>query len=134
MTFYGYEVILNEIDRGRGHEHRCVYTAGSLISRTLEYVRCLSFVRICLTDLSGVWILCPNFVYLDSVRCLDFVRIFVKKTVRCLSVRILSISILSAVRNFRKKTLSVVCMSDRTRTRHSCPDFRCPCPQTSGIY
>ena len=87
MTFYGYEVILNEIDRGRGHEHRCVYTAGSLISRTLEYVRCLSFVRICLTDLSGVWILCPNFVYLDSVRCPDSVRNFRKNAVRCLSVR-----------------------------------------------
>ena len=121
MTFYGYEVILNEIDRGRGHEHRCVYTAGSLISRTLEYVRCLSFVRICLTDLSGVWILCPNFVYLDSVRCLDFVRIFVKKTVRCLSVRSLSISILPAVRilsGIYLKTLSVVCLKGRSLRSH----------------
>ena len=51
-----FEVILNEIDRRRGHGHRCWQTADSLIRRTLQYVRCLFFVRIFLTDLSGV---CP---------------------------------------------------------------------------
>ena len=25
-----------------------------------------------------------------------------------------------------------VCLSGRTRTRQSCPDFHCPCPSTSG--
>ena len=47
-----------------------------------------------LSNMSGVypsfeysWQICP-----DSVRCLDCVRIFVKKIVRCLSVRILSVS------------------------------------------
>ena len=51
---------------------------------------------------------CPDSVCLDSVRCPDFVRIF-------------------------KKTLSGVCLSGRTRTRQSCPDFRCPCPPTSDL-
>ena len=32
--------------------------------------------------------------------------------------------------DFRKK-LSDVCLSGRTRTRQSCPDFHCPCPPTS---
>ena len=32
-----------------------------------------------------------------------------------------------------EKTLSVVCLPDRTSTRQSCPDFRCPCPPTSGL-
>ena len=53
-------------------------------------VRCLSTVRI----LSGF---CPDSVCLDSVRCPDSVRISRKKAVRCLSVRIFSTSILSAV-------------------------------------
>ena len=95
------------------------------------FVRCLDYVRI-LCPVS----VCPDSVCLDSVRCLDFVRNFVKKTVRCLSVRILSVSILSAVRilsEIFEKTLSVVCLSGRTRTRQSCPDFRCPCPPTSGL-
>jgi len=30
-----------------------------------------------------------------------------------------------------EKKLYVVCMSGRTRTRQSCPDFHCPCPPTS---
>ena len=78
---------------------------------------------------------CPDSVCLDSVRCQDSVRIFRKKAFRCLSVRTLSVSILSAVRvlsGFLKKTLSAVCLSGRTRTRQSCPDFRCPCPPTSA--
>ena len=78
---------------------------------------------------------CPDSVCLDSVRCQDSVRIFRKKAFRCLSVRTLSVSIPSAVRvlsGFLKKTLSAVCLSVRTRTRQSCPDFRCPCPPTSG--
>ena len=37
ITFYGYEVILNEIDREYGHEHRCGRNADSLIRRTVEY-------------------------------------------------------------------------------------------------
>ena len=84
ITFYGYEAIFNEIDRGYGHEHRCGQNADSLIRRNLEYVRCLSFVRIFLTDLRAdqtaadhlpaVWILygfcplsgfCPNFCKKD---------------------------------------------------------------------
>ena len=43
-----------------------------------------------------------------SVRCPDSVRNFVKNPVRCLS--------------------------GWTRTRQSCPDFRCPCPPTSAPY
>ena len=46
----------------------------------------------------------------------------------------LSVSILSAVRilsGIFEKTLFVVCLSGQTRTRQSCPDFRCPCPPTS---
>ena len=35
---------------------------------------------------------------------------------------------------FKKKKLSVVCLSDRTRTRQSCPDFHCPCPPTSALH
>ena len=31
-----------------------------------------------------------------------------------------------------KKTLSVVCLSVRTGTRQSCPDFHSPCPPTSA--
>ena len=31
-----------------------------------------------------------------------------------------------------QKIVSGVCLSGRTRTRQSCPDFRCPCPPTSG--
>ena len=52
---------------------------------------------------------CPNSVCLDFVRCPDFVR--------------------------NSKKLSVVCLSGRTKTRQSCPDFRCPCPPTfaSGV-
>ena len=59
--------IQTEIDRGRGHRHRCEQTADSLIRRTLEYVRWLSFVRFLLTNESGlsdstdsVWF-CPDF-------------------------------------------------------------------------
>ena len=94
-------------------------------------VRCLSAVRI-LCPVS----VCPDFVCLDSVRCQDSVRILRNKVVRCLSVRTLSVSILSAVRGlsgFLEKTLSAVCLSGRTRTRQSCPDFRCPCPPTSVV-
>ena len=76
-------------------------------------VRVLSVSRFCpdfpenpVRCLSGV---CPDFFCLDSVRCPDFVRIL-------------------------KKTQSVVCLSGRTRTRQSCPDFRCPCPPTSASY
>ena len=50
-------------------------------------------------------------------------------SVRCLSVRILSVSILSGFSKlscpFRNKVV-------RTRTRRRCPDFYCPCPPTSG--
>ena len=47
---------------------------------------------------------------------------FPKNPVRCLSdFRILS--------GFLKK-LFVVCLSGRTRTRQSCPNFHCPCPPT----
>ena len=52
MTFYGYEVIQTEIDRGRGHRHRCGKPADSLNRRTLEYVRWLSLVRFS-------WQICP---------------------------------------------------------------------------
>ena len=64
-------------------------------------VRCLDSVRI-LCPVS----VCPDSVCLDSVRCPDSVRNFVKNPVRCLSVRILSVSILSGVRilsGFSKK-------------------------------
>ena len=141
MTFYGYEVIQTEIDRG--HRHRCGKPADSLNRRTLEYVRWLSLVRFswqicpvsgfCPDSLSGVCLsgyclsrfcplsgfcpefrkkrcpvsVCPDSVCLDSVRCPD------------------------SVGNFRKD--AVCCLSVRTRTRQSCPDFRCPCPPTSGL-
>ena len=81
------------------------------------FVRCLDNVRI----------LCPVSVCPDSV-CLD--------SVRCLSVRILSVPVLSAIQNLSEifeKTLSVVCLSGRTRTRQSCLDFRCPCRPTSAV-
>ena len=48
-----------------------------------------------------------------------------------------SVSILSAVRilsGFKKKKLSVVCLSDWKSTRQSCPDFHRPCPPTSDGY
>ena len=70
ITFYGYEAIFNEIDRGYGHEHRCGQNADILVRQTLDYVRCLSFVRIFLTDLSGVCPLsefCPNFCKKDCL-------------------------------------------------------------------
>ena len=95
---------------------------------------CLDSVRIFLKKYFPMSF-CPDFVCLDSVRCQDSVRIFRKKTFRCLSVRTLSVSILSAVRilsGFLEKTLSAVCLSGRARTRQSCPDFRCPCPPTSA--
>ena len=78
---------------------------------------------------------CPDSVCLDSVRCPDSVRNFVKNPVRCLSVR-MSLSRFCPVSgfcpDFQRKTLSIVCLSGRTRARQSCPDFRCPCPPTSG--
>ena len=96
-------------------------------------VRCLSGIRI----LSGFSVRCLS-VRILSVSILSGVRILSgfleKKAFRCLSVRTLSVSILSAVRilsGFLKKTLSAVCLSGRTRTRQSCPDFRCPCPPSS---
>ena len=50
---------------------------------------------------------CPDSVCSDSVGCQNSVRIF------------------------KKKTLSVVCLSGRTRTRQSCLDFHNPCPPSS---
>ena len=56
MTFYGYEIIQNEKDRG----HRCGQTADSLIRWPLVYrirpfsIPCPNFLQ---TNLSGVWIL-----------------------------------------------------------------------------
>ena len=55
-------------------------------------IGCLDYARI-LCPVS----VCPDFVCLISVRCPDSVRSFVKKPIRCLSVRILSASILSGV-------------------------------------
>ena len=72
---------------------------------------CLVFVRIFWKIVSGVC--------LGSVSCPDSVRIFRKK---CCPV--------SVCPDYRKK-LPVVCLSGRTRTRQSCPDFHCPCPPTS---
>ena len=57
---------------------------------------------------------CPDSVCLESVRCPDSVRILRKKAVRCLSVRIFSTSILSAVgilSGFLENRLSGVCPS-----------------------
>jgi len=52
------------------------------------------------------------------------------KSCLCLSdVRILSGVCLSGI---FEKTLSVFCLCGRTRTRQSCPDFRCPCLPTSA--
>ena len=59
---------------------------------------------------------CPDSVWLDSVRS------FLKNPVRCISVRIFPVSILSAVRIIEKK-LSVVWLSGQTRMRQSCPEF-----------
>ena len=46
------------------------------------------------------------------------------------------VSILSAIRFlsgiFEKN--DVHCLSGWTRTRQSCPDFRCPCPPTAALY
>ena len=64
----------------------------------------------------------------NAIQCLSTVRILSVFSARSLSVRILSISILSG---FSKK-LSVVCLPGRTRMGQRCPDFRCPCPLTSG--
>ena len=37
-----------------------------------------------------------------------------------------------SVRNYRKKSCPLfVCLSGRTRTRQSCPNFHCSCPPTS---
>ena len=58
----------------------------------------------------------------------EYVLIFVKKkTARCLSVRILPVRILFGI---FEKALSVVCVSGWTRTRQTCPDFRCRCAVT----
>ena len=72
-------------------------------------VRCPDSVRIfCQVSV------CPESVCLDSVRCPDSVRIFRKKAVRCPSVRVFSVSILSGVwilSGFLEKMLSGVCLS-----------------------
>ena len=67
-----------------GHGHTCGQTADSLFRRTLESIQWL-------WPVSGF---CP-----------DSVRNFVKNPVRCLSVRILSVSILSGVRIFKKSSV-----------------------------
>ena len=80
MTFYGYEVIQNEKDRG----HSCGQTADSPIHRPLVYVRCLSHVRIFYRQI------CPVSVRYLSASILSAVRVlsgFLKKTLRCMSVR-----------------------------------------------
>ena len=69
---------------------------------------------------------CPVSVRPDSV-CLDSVRcpIFLKNAVLSLSVRIFAVSILSGVRILEKSCPLSVCLSRRTWTRQSCPDFHC---------
>ena len=65
---------------------------------------------------------CPDFPE-NRVRCLSAVRVLSGFSVRCLSVRILSVSILSAVRivsRFLEKMLSCVCLSGFFLSR-SCP-------------
>ena len=88
-------------------------------------VRCPDSVRIfCQVSV------CPDSVCLDSVRCPDSVRIFGKQAVRCLSVRVLSVSILSAVwilSGFLEKMLSGVCLSGFFLS-WSCPLSVCPVP------
>jgi len=88
-------------------------------------------ISICEIDVGGKYCPCPVLVsFLSefsgksctvSVCCPDFVRIFVKKTVRCLSVRILSVSILSAVRIlsgiFEKCCPLSVCPAGQERDR-----------------
>ena len=59
-----------------------------------------------------------------SCPCLVFFRKILSCVCLLSGVRILS--------KFSKKSLSVVCLPGRTKTRQSCPDFRCPCPPTSG--
>ena len=74
---------------------------------------------------------CPDFPE-NPVRWLSAVWILSGFSVKCLSVRILSVSILSAVRvlsGFLKKLCPLSLCP--TRTRQSCPDFRCPCPPSS---
>ena len=73
---------------------------------------------------------CPDFPE-NPVRCLSAVRILSGFSVRCLSVRILSVSILSAVRilsGFLENKLSGVCLSGSYLSRFCqlsgfCPDF-----------
>ena len=79
--------------------------------------------------------------YTDSFRIFHPVSVsilsgnFVKNAVQCLSVRIFcpdSVYCSNSVRILEKK-LPVFSLSDRTRTRQSCPDFHCTCPPTSGL-
>ena len=89
-------------------------------------IRCPNFPDRSVRYLDSVRILCPvsacpDSVCLDSVRCPDSVRNFVKNHVRCLSVRILSVSILSGVRilsGFSKKLCPLsVCPAGQGRDR-----------------
>ena len=92
---------------------------------------------------------CPDFPE-NRVRCLSAVRILSGFAVRCLSVRILSVSILSAVRilsGFLEKTLSGACLSGflclnpvrcRDFLKKGCPLSVCPlsefCPDFLKKY
>ena len=100
------------------------------------------------TDLSYMSVVYPlsEFSADRSVRCLSGVWILSGFSVRCLSVRILSVSILSGVRilsGFLEKKLSGVCLSGLFLSRFCplsgfCPDFSkklCPlsvCPAGQG--
>ena len=123
MTFYGYEVIQTEIDRGRGHRHRCGKPADSLNRRTLEYVRWLSLVRFswqicpvsgfCPDSLSGVCLsgyclsrFCPL-----SGFCPEFRKKRCPVSVCPDSVYLDSVRCPYSVRNFRKN--AVRCLSVR---------------------
>ena len=65
----------------------------------------------------------------NLIRCLSDVRMLSIYSIRCLTIRISSVSILSVVRitpGISYKILSDVGLSGQTRAGNSCPGFRCP--------
>ena len=78
--------------------------------------------------------LCPDFPE-NRVRCLSAVRILPGFSVRCLSVRILSVSILLAVRiqlGILKKMLMSVCPKFSGLNSVRCPELKKSCTAGQG--
>ena len=91
-----------------------------------NYVCNLCNFRICPVSIRS-----PNFPD-KSVRCLS-ARIILFITLFIIYICLDSVRCPKSVRMSEKK-LSIVCLSDRTRTKLCLPDFHCPCLPTSALY